>query len=947
MGSTPAIFITNRSGKMSILSIQIQIGGVRAVSKAYIKYFNPQTGAYESPLVEGMGDPSELKTTIKTSLVAAINSMMENGVPSAEINNQISYLQDVLQRVRDGELTQAQIESLRGEVGGILEIPLTEFQQGIEAQKAQWDAEVAQKLIETESAYNNRISESERILGDASFQMDQSRLALDQAREDLNSMELNVAGYEDRFDEIDNTLTTVVYENKFDLMTAEFIQNKTVEIETAEGVERKSVAQILSAMDGRVSQSEADYLQTAEELSNRITYEELKGELDQYQLDKYGENLLTGTRDFKGWNLNGVLVSTGTSYRQARSVTFLSTSQQIEHVIGGLQVGETYVVSLSVNYQGVGSPVVTLRTGVSDYPISEIYEDTRDIDGWARYYTHIVAEQEEQSVVFYVNGIPLGDEVTISGLKLEYGVKPTLWRPHLEDTWSELELYDSKFTQQANLISSWLRRIANDEDGLLSEEALWQVTAEGLLGQAKTVKEVEDGKIQRDTADLVLTSEEFSTKVSKTVNDGISDISFDNKNRIINSGFVFDFEQWENVNPNFKLREIEGVEFAEISRAGLTANNPAILKTNKFKVNNQENLMIGVSAFTNGSETIDSRNIVRLELFDLQDIRVAYQDFTIEEMNGQLLNGEVSRLWARYKVDNSLVAKGQITLQLPKNGHIGFSQLSLQNSDVNITEWQPAPEDIIMVQLRMDTWIEQDAESVAIGAIASEIEKGKLDDTSAFHEMWSQIKVTSEAIEMSVSKDGVVQSINASNEGLKIDFEKVNVTGELLADLISTQRINITDKFAFTHNNRVIFGVDPSTGDMVLNIGKLTINSLRDIETSDGSTPASKQELEEIELTPGPQGEKGEDVFKVEVHSTNGTAFKNGVIDTWIYAVVYEGHKDVTAEINASRFQWERVSDSPSEDKIWNDSVAGGVKEFRITKDDIYQKATFSCEIKE
>lgn len=92
---------------------------------------------------------------------------------------------------------------------------------------------------------------------------------------------------------------------------------------------------------------------------------------------------------------------------------------------------------------------------------------------------------------------------------------------------------------------------------------------------------------------------------------------------------------------------------------------------------------------------------------------------------------------------------------------------------------------------------------------------------------------------------------------------------------------------------------------------------------------------------------KGEDSFKVEVHSSNGSTFKNGVIDTWIYAVVYEGHVDVTEQINLARFKWERVSSDPVKDKQWNDAHAGGVKEFRVTKDDIYQRATFSCEILE
>ena len=96
----------------------------------------------------------------------------------------------------------------------------------------------------------------------------------------------------------------------------------------------------------------------------------------------------------------------------------------------------------------------------------------------------------------------------------------------------------------------------------------------------------------------------------------------------------------------------------------------------------------------------------------------------------------------------------------------------------------------------------------------------------------------------------------------------------------------------------------------------------------------------------GEQGLKGEDAYRVEVLSRNGNTFKNGVVDTWLYAVVYKGDEDITDELEISRFKWERVSEDSAGDTLWNHRYFGGTKEIRITTEDVYRRATFTCSIK-
>lgn len=84
--------------------------------------------------------------------------------------------------------------------------------------------------------------------------------------------------------------------------------------------------------------------------------------------------------------------------------------------------------------------------------------------------------------------------------------------------------------------------------------------------------------------------------------------------------------------------------------------------------------------------------------------------------------------------------------------------------------------------------------------------------------------------------------------------------------------------------------------------------------------------------------------YRVEIISTNGIAFKRGNIFTTLKANVYLGADNVTEEIGASRFKWKRVGMDGEEDLVWNSNHIG-VKEVSITKDDVYQRATFLCEI--
>lgn len=84
--------------------------------------------------------------------------------------------------------------------------------------------------------------------------------------------------------------------------------------------------------------------------------------------------------------------------------------------------------------------------------------------------------------------------------------------------------------------------------------------------------------------------------------------------------------------------------------------------------------------------------------------------------------------------------------------------------------------------------------------------------------------------------------------------------------------------------------------------------------------------------------------YRVEIISTNGMFFKQGVVSTTLKAQVYKGSTDVTSQLQNNQFLWRRVDKDGIEDLAWNQTHAG-LKEVSITRQDLKQRATFLCQI--
>lgn len=84
--------------------------------------------------------------------------------------------------------------------------------------------------------------------------------------------------------------------------------------------------------------------------------------------------------------------------------------------------------------------------------------------------------------------------------------------------------------------------------------------------------------------------------------------------------------------------------------------------------------------------------------------------------------------------------------------------------------------------------------------------------------------------------------------------------------------------------------------------------------------------------------------FRLELFSSDGIIFTNGVIDTYIQVTLYKGNDDVTTDYEDSCFVWSKQSSDADLDDYWNSQHQTGTKTLHITNEDVYRRAQFRCD---
>lgn len=172
---------------------------------------------------------------------------------------------------------------------------------------------------------------------------------------------------------------------------------------------------------------------------------------------------------------------------------------------------------------------------------------------------------------------------------------------------------------------------------------------------------------------------------------------------------------------------------------------------------------------------------------------------------------------------------------------------------------------------------------------------------------------------------------NGETQGIYLKDGKVYINGEYINSRnFKAVRNDGTETFKIDSNGNV--HLRASTFYLVGDGGNATNIPTKDEVYNKEEIDNKFQEVEERHM------------YRIEIHSSNGVIFKNGTIDTTLSVRLYNWDKDITNEIDETRFIWSRSSLDLEGDSIWNNQHAIGSKSVKITSGDVKARATFNVD---
>ncbi len=172
-----------------------------------------------------------------------------------------------------------------------------------------------------------------------------------------------------------------------------------------------------------------------------------------------------------------------------------------------------------------------------------------------------------------------------------------------------------------------------------------------------------------------------------------------------------------------------------------------------------------------------------------------------------------------------------------------------------------------------------------------------------------------------------VGGLGFSKNGYNGPYETaITADGQIVADFITSGSLvaNII-KAGVIQSQDGSSWWDLETGEIVLRAYATTTSVT---EVSDRVTEIEEQKM-----------------YRLVINSTNGNIFKNGNIQTTLYATVFSWDENITDTLDDNQFVWTRVSDDIEADADWNAAHFGGTKSIEITSEDVKVRATFFCDL--
>lgn len=182
-------------------------------------------------------------------------------------------------------------------------------------------------------------------------------------------------------------------------------------------------------------------------------------------------------------------------------------------------------------------------------------------------------------------------------------------------------------------------------------------------------------------------------------------------------------------------------------------------------------------------------------------------------------------------------------------------------------------------------------------------------------------------------------AMSIKQEYLNAVYDIQEISGELSTKNIS--KVNVVSNND-TRIKRIQTIVDQNNNSL-----KIIAQDVKDQEERIGQLELNEKEfkVEFKETVTKVEEIKSKKMYRLVIYSTNGNIFRNGQIETELYAVVYSWDDEITDTLDENQFIWTRKSNDHEADIIWNQEHFGGAKRIVITADDVYARATFFCDL--
>lgn len=847
--------------------------------KYVVKYLDPRTGKYEYATIKDVGDLQKLNTKVKTSIVDAINSISTDGIGG--LRDDLNAIGETIKSLEDGTLELGDFKSIDDVVSREIEDAINSLKLENSGLLQLTKEEINKIVSDAESEYRDNIATSIRELETSKTDLVAAREKMITIGKMLENANIDYSNLTQVVDNINLYITDIIEKTDFDMVNGIVSDYKTAVTQTQDGWGVDASKNMLSYLTGRVKNNETSLNVQHGLIEAKVGKDEFQYmTVDNLPAGK--ENMLHNTSDLRDWGFSSAFIfKSADDYRFTSIVQADSAGENITGTTDELEQGVTYAISTYVNVQNKNkepgqkkyAPTDGLYTATviidgDTIELNNVVEDNSALDGWKRVSgTFIAKRTAKQDIKFYVTAFNRDTQVGyLSAPKFEKGSSATSWVPHIEDNVSTMLSQNAVMRVLSDRITSSVEEVRETKDAFETATSTFDQMADGFELNTNKLTEVLDkygevtGVQNQQASELKVLNESITSKVWKQdINATIDTINIDTSNRIVNSAFnIYSYDEqtgklkldyWDS-NTGFEIKKhsqsLDNYLYAK--RSGATSVNPISIKSSPFALRDGEKILFNFEYLAVGNP-LDNDNVFTLEMYDNNDVRVGLQEFRLSELKKEFLTaydvGDSYKYNGTYIVKNSSVVKGTITLKLPKNGELWLTKVMLQNAGIGTIGWTPSSVDNQIIQSKLSTEINQLADSIELvatderldaisgllvkkdgkvvispEAIISRVTSQELGENGLITQ--TSLKQTEDNLRFDlVDKDGVIQTINASAEGLLIDFDKVHIDGEVIARMISAQAIDVTQGFRLTDNNgNTLLAVVNDNGTPTLSITK-------------------------------------------------------------------------------------------------------------------------------